>query len=62
MFKALYNHVEHESQLLSVEIEEKYNQKDIASCLIPCQLVVFMWQLEILVTALSWTTSSSCLK
>ena len=40
------------SQLLSWEDRRKIEPKEIASCLIPRLLVVFNWQLEIVVTAL----------
>ena len=33
-------------------IEEKIEPQEILSCLIPCLLVVFAWQLEIFKTAL----------
>ena len=35
------------------KIEEKMEPKEILNCMIPCRLVVFTWQLEIVVTALS---------
>ena len=41
------------------KIEEKYNPKKPPSCLIPCLLVVFTWQLEILVTTLVLSTDLS---
>ena len=39
-------------QLLSWENRRKIEPKEIPSCLIPRLLVVFTWQLEIVVTAL----------
>ena len=39
-------------QLLLNENRRKIKPKEILSCLIPCLLVVFPWQLEILVTTL----------
>ena len=41
------------SQLLSEESRRKVELKEIPSCLIPCLLVVFTLQLEILVTTLA---------
>ena len=38
--------------LFSKENKRKIEPKEILSCLIPCLLVVFTWQLEILVTTL----------
>ena len=38
--------------LLSKENRRKIEPKEIPSCLIPCLLAVFTWQIEILVTAL----------
>ena len=39
-------------RLLSLENNRKIEPKEIPSCLIPCLLVGFTWQLEILVTTL----------
>ena len=38
--------------LLLLANRRKIEPKEIPSCLIPCLLVVFSWQLEILVTTL----------
>ena len=44
----------HLPRLLSKENERKIEPKEIPSCLIPRLLVVFTWQLEILVTTLKF--------
>ena len=44
---------EHGPWLLSQENRRKIEPKEIPSCLIPCLLVLFTGQLEILVTALN---------
>lgn len=41
-----------DSWLLSQENRGKVEPKEIPRCLLPCLLVVFIWQLDILVTAL----------
>ena len=41
-----------DSWLLSQENRGKVEPKEIPCCLLPCLLVVFIWQLDILVTAL----------
>jgi len=41
-----------DSWLLSEENRGKIEPREIPSCLLPCLLVVFIWQLDILVTAL----------
>ena len=43
---------EHGPQLLAKENRRKTEPKEISCCLIPCLLVVFILQLEILVTSL----------
>ena len=48
------NYYEHLPRLLSKENERKIEPKEIPSCLIPCLLVVFTQQIEILVTTLRW--------
>ena len=45
-------------QLLLLESRRNIEPKEIPSCLIPCLLVVFTWELEILVT----TLTTECLK
>ena len=45
--------------LLSKENRRKIEPKETPSCLIPCLLVVFSWQLEILVTTLVLSTDLS---
>ena len=40
-------------RLLSWERRRKIEPKEIPSCLIPCLLVVFIWQPEILLKSLS---------
>ena len=44
------SHYKHGPWLLSLENRRKIEPKEIPSCLIPHLLVVFTWQLEILVT------------
>ena len=48
------SYYEHLPRLLSKENERKIEPKEIPSCLIPCLLVVFTQQIEILVTTLRW--------
>ena len=47
-------------RLLSKENKGKIEPKEIHSCLIPCLLVVFTRQLEILVTTLTVEKSNYC--
>ena len=49
----------HGPWLLSKENRRKIEPKETPSCLIPCLLVVFTWQLEILVTTLVLSTDLS---
>ena len=44
------SHYKHGPWLLSLENRRKIEPREIPSCLIPHLLVVFTWQLEILVT------------
>ena len=47
-------------QILSKEkYRRKIEPKEIPSCLIPCVLIVFTWELEMLLTTLQWIVSSS---
>ena len=43
-------HYKHGPWLLSLENRRKIEPRETPSCLIPCLLVIFTWQLEILVT------------